>query len=67
MRTARALEAIASFHQELVEHYIEDYYYSEDPKVKASAIFAMGLNCQSPLAEISHQTKCRVRRAEIQV
>lgn len=41
----RALEAVAPFRQELVEHYIEDYYYSDDPKVKASAIFAMGLNC----------------------
>ncbi|MGA2368750.1 MAG: HEAT repeat domain-containing protein [Dehalococcoidia bacterium] len=43
----RALEAIAPFHQELVEDYIEDYYHSEDAKVKASAIFAMGLNCNS--------------------
>jgi HEAT repeat protein len=41
----RALEAVAPVRQELVEHYIEDYYYSDDPKVKASAIFAMGLNC----------------------
>jgi hypothetical protein len=41
----RALEAVAPSQQELVEHYIEDYYYSDDPKVKASAIFAMGLNC----------------------
>jgi HEAT repeat protein len=41
----RALEAVAPCRQELVEHYIEDYYYSDDPKVKASAIFAMGLNC----------------------
>ncbi len=43
----RALEAIAPFRQELVEDYIEDYYHSEDAKVKASAIFAMGLNCNS--------------------
>jgi len=40
-----ALEAIACFHQEPVDGYIEDYYYSEDPKLKASAIFAMGFNC----------------------
>jgi HEAT repeat protein len=43
----RALESIAPFQQELIEHYIEDYYYSEDPKVKASAIYAMGRNCSS--------------------
>lgn len=43
----RALEAVAPSNQELVEHYIEDYYYSDDPQVKASAIFAMGLNCNS--------------------
>jgi hypothetical protein len=43
----RALEAIAPFRQELVDDYIEDYYHSEDAKVKASAIFAMGLNCNS--------------------
>jgi HEAT repeat protein len=41
----RALEAAACFHQEPVDRYIEDYYYSEDPKLKASAIFAMGFNC----------------------
>ncbi len=43
----RALESIAAFQQELVEDYIEDFYYSEDPRVKASAIFAMGRNCKS--------------------
>ncbi len=43
----RALEAIAPFHDEVVEQYIEDYYHSEDPRVKASAIYAMGLNCDS--------------------
>jgi HEAT repeat protein len=43
----RALESIAPFQQELVDNYIEDYYYSEEPGVKASAIFAMGRNCQS--------------------
>jgi hypothetical protein len=43
----RALEAIAPFQEELVEHYIEDYYHSDDPKVKASAVFAMGINCNS--------------------
>jgi HEAT repeat protein len=41
----RALETLACFHQEPVDRYIEDYYYSEDPKIKASAIFAMGFNC----------------------
>lgn len=43
----RALESIAPFQQELVDNYIEDYYYSDEPGVKASAIFAMGRNCQS--------------------
>jgi HEAT repeat protein len=43
----RALEAIAPFRQEPVESYIEDFYYSEDPLLKASAIFAMGRNCNS--------------------
>jgi HEAT repeat protein len=43
----RALEAVAPFRQDLVEDYIEDYYHSEDAKIKASAIFAMGLNCSS--------------------
>jgi HEAT repeat protein len=41
----RALESIAPFQQELIEQYIEDYYYHDDPKVKASAIYAMGRNC----------------------
>ncbi len=48
----RALEAVAPFRQELVEDYIEDYYHSEDAKVKASAIFAMGLNCNSHWLDI---------------
>lgn len=43
----RALESIAPFQQELVDNYIEDYYYSQEPNVKASALFAMGRNCQS--------------------
>jgi HEAT repeat protein len=43
----RALESIAPFQQELVDNYIEDYYYSQEPGVKASALFAMGRNCQS--------------------
>lgn len=43
----RALESVAPFQQELVNNYIEDYYYSEEPGVKASALFAMGRNCQS--------------------
>jgi len=42
----RALESIAPFQQELVDNYIEDYYYSEEPGAKASALFAMGRNCQ---------------------
>ncbi|MCX6005619.1 MAG: HEAT repeat domain-containing protein [Chloroflexi bacterium] len=41
----RALESIAPFHDELVANYIEDFYYSEDPEVKASALFSMGRNC----------------------
>jgi HEAT repeat protein len=43
----RALESISPFQQELVENYIEDYYYSGEPGVKSSALFAMGRNCQS--------------------
>jgi len=43
----RALESIAPFRQGLVDSYIEDYYYSQEPAVKASALFAMGRNCQS--------------------
>ena len=43
----RALESIAPFHQDPVANYIEDFYYSEDPLLKASAIFAMGRNCDS--------------------
>lgn len=43
----RALESIAPFQQELVDNYIEDFYCSEEPGVKASALFAMGRNCQS--------------------
>ena len=43
----RALESIAPFRQEVVASYIEDYYYSDDPLFKASAIFAMGRNCVS--------------------
>lgn len=43
----RALESIAPFQQEPVDSYIEDYYYSNEPGVKASALFAMGRNCQS--------------------
>jgi HEAT repeat protein len=30
-----------------VTSHIEDFYYSEDPLFKASAIFAMGRNCDS--------------------
>jgi HEAT repeat protein len=43
----RALESIAPFRQDPVASYIEDFYYSEDPLLKASAIFAMGRNCDS--------------------
>jgi HEAT repeat protein len=43
----RALEAIAPFQEQLVEQYIEDYYHNDDPKVRASALFAMGVNCNS--------------------
>lgn len=43
----RALEAIAPFQQELIENYIEDFYDSGDPKMKASAIYAMGRNCNT--------------------
>jgi len=41
----RALESIAPFRREPVANYIEDFYYSEDALLKASAIFAMGRNC----------------------
>ena len=41
----RVLESIAPFRQEVVASYIEDYYYSDDPLLKAGAIFAMGRNC----------------------
>jgi HEAT repeat protein len=43
----RALESIAPFHQEIVESYIEDFYHSDNPKVRASAIYAMGRNCDT--------------------
>lgn len=43
----RALESIAPFQQEVVNSYIDDFYCSEDTGVKASALFAMGRNCQS--------------------
>jgi len=43
----RALESIAPYRQDSVTSYIEDFYYSEDPLFKASAIFAMGRNCDS--------------------
>jgi len=38
----RALESIGAYRQEIVASYIEDYYCSEDPLYKASAILAMG-------------------------
>jgi len=41
----QALESIAPFHDELIASYIEDFYYSEDPEVKVSAIISMGRNC----------------------
>jgi HEAT repeat protein len=43
----RALESISSYRQDPVARYIEDFYYSENPLLKASAIFAMGRNCNS--------------------
>jgi HEAT repeat protein len=43
----RALESVSVFQREPVDNYIEDYYYSEDPSVKAGAIFAMGRNCKT--------------------
>jgi HEAT repeat protein len=43
----RVLQSIAPFRQDPVASYIEDFYYSEDPLVKADAIFAMGRNCDS--------------------
>jgi len=43
----RALESISPFQQEPVASYIEDFYFSENPALKASAIFAMGHNCDS--------------------
>lgn len=43
----RALESIAPFHQELVGRYIEDFYHSEDPGIKTSALYAMGRNCDT--------------------
>ncbi|MFA5064160.1 MAG: HEAT repeat domain-containing protein [Dehalococcoidia bacterium] len=43
----RALESISPFRQEPVASYIEDFYFSENPALKTSAIFAMGRNCDS--------------------
>ncbi|MFA5400231.1 MAG: HEAT repeat domain-containing protein [Dehalococcoidia bacterium] len=43
----RALESISPFRQEPVASYIEDFYFSENPALKASAIFAMGRNCDT--------------------
>ncbi|MDD5311585.1 MAG: HEAT repeat domain-containing protein [Dehalococcoidia bacterium] len=43
----QALESVAPFHDELIASYIEDFYYSEDPEVKVSAIISMGRNCDS--------------------
>ncbi len=43
----RALESISIFQREPVDRYIEDYYYSDDPAIKASAIYAMGRNCKT--------------------
>jgi len=43
----RALEAISPFRQDPVANYIEDFYFSENPLLKASAIYAMGRNCDS--------------------
>jgi HEAT repeat protein len=43
----RALESISAFQREPVGQYIEDFYYSDDAAVKASAIYAMGRNCKT--------------------
>jgi HEAT repeat protein len=43
----RALESISPFRQEPVASYIDDFYFSENPAFKASAIYAMGRNCDS--------------------
>jgi len=43
----RALESIATFRQDPVASYIEDFYFNEDPLLKAGAISAMGRNCDS--------------------
>ncbi len=61
----RALESIAPFHQELVESYIEDFYHSDNPRVRASAIYAMGRNCDtrwlSYLIEELHSNSAEIR------
>lgn len=43
--TRRALEAIAPLSLQEVKAVIERAYHSDDPKMRASAIYAMGRNC----------------------
>ena len=43
----RALEAIAPFNLPQVKEFIEEAYHSSDVKLKTSAIYAMGRNCDS--------------------
>jgi HEAT repeat protein len=44
---SRALESISPFRQEPVASYIDDFFFSENPAFKLSAIYAMGRNCDS--------------------
>ncbi len=44
---SRALESISPFRQEPVASYIDDFYFSDNPSFKVSAIYAMGRNCDS--------------------
>ncbi|MCX6020464.1 MAG: HEAT repeat domain-containing protein [Chloroflexi bacterium] len=60
----RALEAISPFSDETINDLIRDAYYSPEQKMKASAVYAMGMHCdpawlpvlltemKSPLAEM---------------
>ena len=43
----RALEAVSSFNMPRVKELIEQAYHTDDVKLKASAIYAMGRNCDS--------------------
>lgn len=48
----RALEAIAPMSLPRVKEFIEEAYHSTDAKLKASAIYAMGRNCDPEWLEI---------------